>query len=596
MGLAFLLLLLCYHKIFGSYFPLPNGLIGHDYSLALPAFLDGFLWFRNNGFLTPPWFTPSFCAGQPYFADPQSAFYSAPQFLAFVTDPLKAVYVSLLLFASLGFWGTYLLGRRAFGLGAWSATAASTIFMFNGFYAHRMIVGHVTYQPYMLVPAVAWLLIGTGKSDGDHRSRTVLSVLVGGWLIAYWLQAGLTTLMVPAGLAVVALGCLASFRDPTALGRLAARGAGATIIALCLSAAKLSASLSLMSHFPRDYYPLPGISDVGGLFKLIFQTLFYSSEHAYRTATPLWKNMQWAAMPHELAYGVTLIPLIVLLVGGVLYFRGPLNAKPAESAPSPRWPWSSTLLLCGILILPLALLYYSPEWNAILKRLPLVGSTTSPFRWLIIYIPILAILSGLAADVSPLFSKIAALLCVVGIPAVNAFENRDFYQQQSYDPTPVLAYDRAIRSGNVQPAIRTIELPRSPTGQIVGDNTLFTQGASPLVCYNPLFGYRLEKYDIGSLAPGDVFSKTDSNHLNFRNPACLVFPRENQCAKPWEGFRTGEADRLRNFVNYRPFEFKQGAMQRIADRITELSLVGYLAALIGLLVARILPRHSAGDA
>ena len=48
---AFVLLMVAYHGIFGAYFPLPNGLMGHDYSGTLPGFMDGFLWFRNNGFL-----------------------------------------------------------------------------------------------------------------------------------------------------------------------------------------------------------------------------------------------------------------------------------------------------------------------------------------------------------------------------------------------------------------------------------------------------------------------------------------------------------------------------------------------------------------
>src|SRR4051794_22252779 len=78
---AFIVLMVAYHFIFGAYFPLPNGLMGHDYAGTLPGFMDGYLWFHNNGFLTPPWFTPSFCAGQAFFAEPQSGFYSVPQFL-----------------------------------------------------------------------------------------------------------------------------------------------------------------------------------------------------------------------------------------------------------------------------------------------------------------------------------------------------------------------------------------------------------------------------------------------------------------------------------------------------------------------------------
>ncbi len=81
---SFVLLLAAYHFIFREYFPLPGGLMGHDYSYELPMLMDGYLWFRNNGILTPPWFTPSFCGGQVSFGDPQASFYSVPQFLTFL--------------------------------------------------------------------------------------------------------------------------------------------------------------------------------------------------------------------------------------------------------------------------------------------------------------------------------------------------------------------------------------------------------------------------------------------------------------------------------------------------------------------------------
>ena len=73
-------------------------------------------------------------------------------------DPLTALYAAMLLFAALGFWGMYVLARRTFGLSEAASLVAATIFMFNGFYSHRLIVGHYGYQPFMLVPWLAWLL------------------------------------------------------------------------------------------------------------------------------------------------------------------------------------------------------------------------------------------------------------------------------------------------------------------------------------------------------------------------------------------------------------------------------------------------------
>jgi hypothetical protein len=92
------------------------------------------------------------------------------------------------------------------------------------------------------------------------------------------------------------------------------RGLLASLLALALSASKLVASIELIRRFPRTSYLLPGFDSVGDLAQVVFAALFYSSQHAYTTAQPLWRNMQWAAMPHEMAFGVTFIPLVLLVV------------------------------------------------------------------------------------------------------------------------------------------------------------------------------------------------------------------------------------------------------------------------------------------
>lgn len=562
---VFLALLGTYHLIFGAYFPLPNGLMGSDYSLTLAGLLDGYLWFRNNGILEVPWFSPSFCAGQPFFADPQSIFYSLPQFLAFITDPLTAAYSAILAFAALGFWGMYLLSRNVFGLSALAALAAATAFMFNGFYAHRMIVGHYGYQPFMLIPWLAWLLCRQTKTPRLFSPETGLYTIGAGLVLAYWLQGGLTTLIVPCGLSVLALAALAQLRSPVPIvTQVLLRGTGATLLSLALCASKLVASLTLMGNFARTYYSLPGISDPAGLVHFAFHALFYSSEHAYRTVTPLWQNMQWAAMPHELAFGITFIPLFVMLAGVAFAVRDRTSRPSAHK-------WVAWSLLVVLTVIPLALLYYSPEWNAVLKRLPLIGSTTSPNRWLCLYIAPLCLLTGIAAD-APRMRRFAAAACILGIPALNALEVRDYYQQQSYDPQAILSYYRSIENGGIDPKITHIGLSVDAADRVLIDNTLFTKGYSPLFCYNPLFGYRQENYQIGHLQPGPVTSTPIPGGFNIRNPACMVYPVENGC-RIWDGFKSDQLREVERFTSYRPFEFRVSPLQRAANLLTELALL-----------------------
>ena len=570
---VFGLLLLAYHFIFRHFFPLPNGRMGHDYILTLAGFLDGFLWYRHNGFITPPWFSPSFCGGQALFADPQSAFYSIPQFLIFFVDPLQAVYWAFLLFAALGFWGMYLFARHCLSLERLPAVVAATVFMFNGFYAHRMIVGHYGYQAFMLVPMIALLLLRKPATP-LVSARGLTYSLLAGLLIAYWFHSGLTTLMIPAALAVVCLACLAAFKTPDGmLKAFVTRGIVALLPVLGLAASKLNANLTLMSRFSRDFYPLPGIASQADLLEFVVRALFYSSENAYRMATPLWKNIQWAAMPHELAYGITPIPLAIFVIAlGAMALR--VRHEPAH-APAWRRHIFPALILVSILFWPLAMLYYSPEWNAVLKSLPLIGSTTSPFRWLIIYIPCIAALCGVAVANAGRALTLTAALAIIGIPLLNLLENRSFYEMQEYDPGAVVAYYNALRNGATDNRIVRIGLQQAP------DNAQLVDGSSPMRCYNPIYGYRLEKLGNGRLFPGPVDAVAPDGSLNLINPACLVFPDENQC-QPWDAFKAAQREEAGRFAAYRPFDFVKSERQVLADR---LSLVSVLLAIIFLVAA-----------
>lgn len=567
----FCLLLLAYHFIFRDYFPLPNGRMGHDHIGVLGTFLDGYLWYKNNGFMTPPWYTPSFCGGQTFFADPQSAFYSIPQFLTFIVDPLQAVYWAFLLFAGLGFWGMYLYARLCLWLNRHAALIAATVFMFNGFYAHRMIIGHYGFQAFMLVPLIAYLLL-KAPSIPLLSVRSVALSLLAGLMVAYWFHSGLTTMMIPSSLAVVALACIMAIRTGNNITKtFLTRSLIAGTLTIGLSASKLNANLALMGNFGRDYYLLPGISNPLELLGFVFQAFMYTSEHVYQSATPLWKNIQWAAMPHELAYGVTPIPFSLGLLGLGFYLLR--RQRQAEKPKPSKFPALPVITLSLILFWPITMLYYSPEWNAFLKSIPIIGSTTSPFRWLALFLPAIAAATGIACQSLGALRIPLALFALLGIPLLNALESRDYYKQQDYDPAPVVAYYEAIHDNQAVARITEMGDFQAP------DNSQLARGASPLRCYNPLYGYRLERLQTQPLTPGPINSITPAGTLNLRNPSCFVFPKENHC-KPWDAFTTDQETQALQFASYKPFAFDKSELQVIADWLTMLTLLATIAFLI----------------
>ena len=93
----FLFIFIVHQYIFQNFFPNSKDLLGHDYEYFIPSFVFGKIWFSNN-FFSVPWFTPSFCCGIPFYADPQSMYYSIPQIIFLIFNPILSVKIFFLFF------------------------------------------------------------------------------------------------------------------------------------------------------------------------------------------------------------------------------------------------------------------------------------------------------------------------------------------------------------------------------------------------------------------------------------------------------------------------------------------------------------------
>ena len=582
---VYLLLLIFYHWIYGAFFPTHQGTIGHDYSLSLPSLVDGFIWFAKNGLWAVPWFTPGFCGGQPFFADPQSGYYAVPQWLTFITDPLSANYLTLLLFSSAGYFGTYLLARRSFGLAPAWAILAAALYFFNGFLPHRMIVGHTGYHALSMAPWLAYALLVPAAS----RVSTIGLGVLAGTIAAYWLQSGLTTLMVPAALGIALVLLVYRLRQPWTKD-LQVRVLIAIGISVAFSASKLVASLSFYSHFERTQYLLPGFENPLALIGANLIALFGPSQSAYAIGDLWLVNIQWLLLPHEWAYSFTFVPILILTRASALA-RGKggqsVPGEPIATGGSGRIGRGATLAvmlaIATISLIPLAVQFYTPGLNAWYKGMPLIGATASPMRWLIMYLPALPIATALLArrilgDYQDESSRLVAGVIIVLI-LLNLIEPRRYYAEQSYRPEAILAGYARLAAGEARDhRVHTIGVKTNAgTGQALSDaegNDIVADGVSQARCYNPAFGYRLEKLPPGSLQLGGVLVERNGT-LNIRNPACYVFPEENDC-KPGDSFRSDQRVEAEAFVSYAPFPFKKSRLQRVADLVT---MGGLLAAL-----------------
>ena len=101
-----LIIFIIHQYIFQNFFPNSKGLLGHDYEYFMPTFIYGKIWFFNN-FLSIPWFTPSFCCGIPFYADPQSMYFSIPQIIFLLFDPIVSLKLIFLFLSAVGYIGMF---------------------------------------------------------------------------------------------------------------------------------------------------------------------------------------------------------------------------------------------------------------------------------------------------------------------------------------------------------------------------------------------------------------------------------------------------------------------------------------------------------
>jgi hypothetical protein len=185
------LLWLFYLSIYLPFLPTAGDTIGHDYSLHFPNLLTGYFWFLHNGLSAIPWFSPSQCGGFAYFPDPNVAYFSVPQFLVFLVSPMRAIQLTFLLFSLIGLIGSYGLMRHAFRSSRAAAVLAAGIFVFNGFFTYRMLIGHLTFHAFTLIPVMAVAVL---TADTDRRPpllELVGRACVAAACLAYMFQSGM---------------------------------------------------------------------------------------------------------------------------------------------------------------------------------------------------------------------------------------------------------------------------------------------------------------------------------------------------------------------------------------------------------------------
>ena len=243
--ILFLFVLIIHQFIFQSFFPSANNLVGHDYQHFIPNFIFGKIWFLNN-FLSVPWFTPSFCCGIPFFADPQSMYYSIPQMIFLIFDPILSLKILFFTLSLLSYIGMFLLAKKNFKFNNYVSLLCASLFLFNGFFVYRAIAGHVAYLSYIFVPLYCFFLISSWQNKSNYI-YLVLSAIV----FANFFHSGSGPIIFIIFISILTVLLLYSHLENSF--KIFFKLFQSIILGVLISLSKITASLFFLNNFPRQY-------------------------------------------------------------------------------------------------------------------------------------------------------------------------------------------------------------------------------------------------------------------------------------------------------------------------------------------------------
>jgi hypothetical protein len=355
-----------------------------------------------------------------------------------------------------------------------------------------------------------------------------------------------------------------------------------------LSLSKISASIFFLKNFERINQPLFFENTHDYIYSTL-KSLFFFPDSVHFNETVTNKAISSSIGVHELEFGITIVPLLAIL----LFF---VNFKKIINLQS---IYKLILLSVFILIIPLCLNTGYFSINKIWSSIPVIGSTWVQIRWNILYIVPLIIFSLAIFNLTSFIKKnnyfVAILIFVVVIQ--NIIYDKKYYHNQFYNPENMIQFSKVISDDDVRKySIKKISTYIYKNDKIIRKprNDHFKNEASSYFCYQPIFGYGLEKFpkknlsfdkkfyisnDI-SLLTGDVQLNKSKENFNFLNPSCFLFPNENEC-KPGDLFRKDQENNLFNFLKYKKIIFKKNIIQNISDYI---SLITFLVLLIFLTI------------
>lgn len=517
-----------------------SGWAGYDYLYFIPRLFEGMLFILGQGFRIPL-YSVSFCGGLPYFGDPQTLFYSLPQLLTVVLSPWASIITSSVVILIVGAASFFFLIRDVFKLSNLSAVLAGVLFASNGFYRHRMLIGHLTYQSFALIPLVALLLFSQKISN---RLAAVLIAFTG----AYFVHSGghfVSFIMVPALISVICLRALCAVKSEDRVwGAVFVRGLSGMLGALALSAGKLIAVISFMRQFPRR----AGFDEPLELFdglKLVAGQLFWPE---------LYKPYDWG----HWEYVASVTPLALLLVvPGVCFVAYGLLIRRSVL----RLFVGLTLIVCLLVTFQFAT--SGGVFFELLKDIPPFSSLRIGMRFTSVYIFFIVVSAaiGLECIRSVSCKQLIAGVVMAAAFLQPAFEGKTVVGYMSFSLDSHDSFNQYLKEA--LPAATRLQRIERGRGE---DLAIMSRFSSNRACLAPNF----KRSPARRLQLGPV-EQTENGYFNFTDPSCYAYPEVRGC-KPGDRIRVSDRVNFERLRLHRNPDWPVSAAQKAGNLISVFAL------------------------
>ena len=582
------LIIFTFHQlIFLTY--LNTGSFHFDFQSAFSRLTFGKIWFLKNG-ISIPWFTPHICCGAPYYANPQSEFYSPIQLLFILFAPLTSIKITFFLYSLLSFIGSYLLLKNSFNLNKQASLIGSSIFLFNHYFAFHFLSGHIGWGLFSIIPIFFYIAEKSHKKT--KKLNSIFLIFSAGLIFSMMMHSGGSRIIMEILVSIYFLILLHLIKYKNF--KIILNVGFSVFIGLLISSSKIYAAWSLVEGLPREVPPM----EFKNLFSFIknFFNFFFLVPKA---------NVEFGLSAavltiEEFSFNISILPLIILII----FVRDlPKMTKDKFKL------FLSYIVLISVFILIL-LNFPNSLLGSLVRKIPFISNDWISIRMLAPLIVLFSFISAMMFEKISFRNKNLITILFISIIIVQnlLFDRSKLNNIFIHSVAGINKYlDLDITKSNVNKfKIDKIVTVLDEDSNFDGpkQHDFFLKNESIVFCYFSIFGYDLEllkpivsdlmfdykeytklRKDItptrklGSdtmyLYKGDPLFENGKN-LNFINPACYLNPDDNDCKNNFL-FKEDNKKELIKFLNYKPYDFEHSKIQKLFNII---SIVTFIFSLI----------------